>query len=59
MDKFDAIFKPSKLESAPGISGYLENEKTALSIATFQFQENIELPIHVSVGVTADTVLIQ
>ncbi len=56
-DYYDASFLKSRIKEAPSITTYSDDSNKELAINSFDFQDEIMLPIKVKVGVTGEYII--
>lgn len=56
-DSYDAIFKPSRLIEAPSITSFSTNSNDELAINSFNYENEVTLPIKIKAGVTGSFIL--
>ena len=56
-DYFDASFKSSRIEEAPSITSYSANSNKELAINSFNYQEEVMIPVDVKVGVSGEYII--
>jgi len=57
LDNFDASFKSSRIIEAPSITSYAKQSNKELAINSFNYQEEVIIPITVKVGVSGNHIL--
>jgi hypothetical protein len=57
LDEFDASFLPSRLAEAPSITSYSNSSNKKLAINSFNFKEEIIIPVAVQVGISGEHII--